>query len=328
VAFSAKQFRRALLNWYRKNGRDLPWRQTRDPYAILVSEVMLQQTQVATVLPYYKDWLRRFPTFAMLASAPPNDVLHAWQGLGYYARTRNLHAAASLVTNQYRGRFPREVGEIQKLPGIGKYTAHAIATFAFDQSVPIVETNASRVLSRVFDLEIPIDSTKGKNALWKCATTLVPKKSAAQYNSALLDLGAVICLARNPKCEICPVKNLCRAKYPELLPIKRPAPKTKRLTERHALMVRQNKILLQPAEERWRGMWILPRLNRNPRKKDSAIYQAVFPFTNHRIKLLILRLRASQMIKGRGRWFSRRELESIPIPSPHRRAIEQLLANA
>jgi A/G-specific adenine glycosylase len=324
----ASDFRRQLLRWYNKNGRDLPWRQTRDRYAILVSEFMLQQTQVTTVLPYYKDWLRRFPNFAALARAPENDVLHAWQGLGYYARARNLHATAKRLVNQYRGRFPREIGDMRKLPGVGKYTAHAVAAFAFDQGVPIVEANVSRVLSRVFDLRIPADSTKGRNALWNHATALVPKKSAARYNSALLDLGALICLPRNPKCKICPVKNLCCVKDPELLPIKRPPPDTKRLIEQHALVISQNRILLQPAEHRWRGMWILPELNGSHQKTNGAIYKAVFPFTNHQITLRVFPVRARKIAKRRGRWFSVRELESIPIPSPHRRAIEQLLANA
>jgi A/G-specific adenine glycosylase len=321
------EFRHHLLRWYGKNGRDLPWRQARDPYAVLVSEFMLQQTHVVTVLPYYKDWLRRFPSLAELADASENDVLHAWQGLGYYARARNLHATARLITNQYRRHFPRVIVKLQKLPGVGKYTAHAIATFAFDQAVPIVEANVSRVLSRVFDLRKPIDSTNGRNALWNYAASLVPKRSAARYNSALLDLGALICLPRNPKCGICPVKNLCRAKDPELLPIKRCQPAIRRLIERHALIVRQHKILLQPAEHRWRGMWILPQLNGGSRM-NGAIHESVFPFTNHRITLQVFPAQSHKIDKRRAHWFSRRRLQSIPIPSPHRRAIEQLLANA
>src|SRR6266513_5018367 len=194
-----RAFQRAVLGWYRERGRDLPWRRTRDPYAILVSEFMLQQTQVGTVLPYYKNWLRRFPNFAALARASEAEVLHAWQGLGYYARARNLHATAKLVVDRHRGRFPRSIEQIVQLPGVGKYTAHAIATFAFDQSVPIVEANTSRVLSRLFDLQIPIDSTAGRNALWGRAARLVPKKSPALFNSALLDLGALVCVSRKPK---------------------------------------------------------------------------------------------------------------------------------
>jgi len=322
------EFQSQLLRWYRENGRDLPWRQTRDPYAILVSEFKLQQTQVATVLPYFKDWLRRFPTFAALARASENDVLHAWQGLGYYARARNLHATAKIVVDRYRGRFPEATGEIEKFPGVGKYTAGAIGTFAFDQAVPIVEANISRVLSRVFDLRTPIDSTEGRNILWNHAGTLVPKKSAARYNSALLDLGALICVARNPKCQVCPVSKFCRTKDPGLLPIKRQRPQTKHLIERHALVARKNKILLQSAAHRWRGMWILPALSGHNRKRNSTIYSAAFPFTAHRITLQISSAQIREIDKVKTRWFSKRELRSIPIPSPHRRAIEQLFLAA
>src|SRR2546421_7026999 len=178
-------FRRSLLRWYRGHARDLPWRQTHDPYAVLISEVMLQQTQVGTVLPYYKKWLGRFPTFKTLARASETQVLHAWEGLGYYARARNLHATAKLALDRHRGKFPRRLDEMRKVPGVGKYTAHAIATFAFDQPVAIVEANTSRVLARLFDLRIPIDSSAGRDALWNRAASLVPKKNAATYNSAL-----------------------------------------------------------------------------------------------------------------------------------------------
>src|SRR5881227_1711973 len=147
---NVRAFRRFLFDWYRRYGRDLPWRGTRDPYAILVSEFMLQQTQVSTVIPYYNEWLYRFPDFAALARASENDVLHAWQGLGYYARARNLRATALALSEKHRGIFPRDVQSIRELPGIGRYTANAVATFAFDRSVPIVEANITRLLSRLF----------------------------------------------------------------------------------------------------------------------------------------------------------------------------------
>src|SRR6266702_8807355 len=158
---NGRAFRRSLLRWYRQHGRDLPWRRTRDPYAILVSEFMLQQTQVATVLSYYNKWLRRFPDFATLAHASEASVLHAWQGLGYYARARNLLATAEIVVNRYGGHFPHEIVRMRELPGIGRYTANAIATFAFDQSVPIVEVNTARVLTRLFNFQKPVDCTAG-----------------------------------------------------------------------------------------------------------------------------------------------------------------------
>src|SRR2546423_2603501 len=189
----SKVFRRALLKWYRRHRRDPPWRHTRDPYRILVSEFMLQQTQVVTVLPYYANWLRRFPNFTTLARASQSEVLHAWQGLGYYARARNLQAAARLVKRRHRGRFPTSIDEMRMLPGVGKYTAHAVATFAFDQTVPIVEANSARVLARLFDIRSAIDSTGGQTKLWNYAALLVPKKKSAIYNSALLDLGALVC---------------------------------------------------------------------------------------------------------------------------------------
>ncbi|HSP46181.1 MAG TPA: A/G-specific adenine glycosylase, partial [Chthoniobacterales bacterium] len=187
---SIPSFRRALLSWYRKNRRDLPWRRTSDPYAILVSEFMLQQTQVATVIPYYREWLRRFPDFAALAGASENDVLHAWQGLGYYARARNLRETAGAVMEKHGGTFPVEVDSIRGLPGIGRYTANALATFAFDRSVPIVEANIARVLSRLVDLQTPIDTSAGRERLWAVAAELLPRRGSSEHNSALMELGA------------------------------------------------------------------------------------------------------------------------------------------
>ena len=319
-----RAYHRSLLRWFSSNGRNLPWRRTRDPYAVLVSEFMLQQTQVGTVLPYYKNWLRRFPNFAALARTSETEVLHAWQGLGYYARARNLHSTAKQVADRYRGRFPESIEQMQLLPGVGKYTARAVATFAFDQLVAIVETNTSRVLARLFNLRIPIDSASGQNSLWRYAASLVPRKSSAAYNSALLDLGALVCLPRKPKCGICPVKKFCRAKNPQSLPIKRPRPETKHLVERHAFVASRDKLLLAQSANRWRGMWILPPLDLSS-KRNGAIYNATFPFTNHRISLQIFRQRRSKIDQDCERWFSMQALESIPIPSPHRRAILDLL---
>ena len=320
----ARNFRSALLRWYRKNGRDLPWRKTHDPYAILVSEFMLQQTQVATVRSYYDKWLKRFPDFANLARASENDVLHAWQGLGYYPRARNLNAAAKIIVHRHRGCFPHEIELMRQLPGIGKYTAHAVAAFAFDQSVPIVEANTARVLARLFNLRTPIDQTAGRKALWNHAATLIPKKAARDYNSALIDLGALICLPRQPKCGICPVKRFCRAINPEILPIKKARPKTKQLIENHVLVFSKSKILLQQACQRWRGMWILPPLKTRS-TTNGAIHTSIFPFTHHRVTLRVHRLRTRKIDKRTQRWISIDSLDSIPIPSPHRRAIVDLL---
>ena len=254
MAFRKNQFQATLTNWYHQNGRVLPWRQTRDPYAILVSEIMLQQTQVATVIPYYNGWLRRFPDFAALARSSESDILHAWQGLGYYARARNLQATAKTVQNRRGGRFPRRLAAMRALPGVGRYTANAIATFAFDRPVAIVETNTARVLSRLFNFRRPIDCTVGREALWNYAESLLPKRSARVYNSALLDLGALVCLPRQPMCVICPVKKFCCAHNPQTLPIKKIPRPPKELIEARAFTFRRNRILLEQSSGRWHGM--------------------------------------------------------------------------
>jgi len=321
---NVRAFQRALLRWYRRHGRDLPWRRTRDPYAILVSDFMLQQTQVATVIPYYNEWLRRCPDFVSLARASENDVLRVWQGLGYYARARNLHTAARAVINLYRGRFPRSVEQMQRLAGIGKYTAHAVASFAFSQSLPIVEANTARVLTRLYNFRKPIDSAPGSKTLWQNAAMLVPKTNALLYNSALIDLGALICVSRQPKCGICPVKKFCSAKDPQALPVRKSRARIKRLNEKHAFVVRQGKILLEQSAARWRRMWILPSLQTVP-ANQQPIYESIFPFTNHRVALNVF-ARRQQRISGRlQRWIRINSLESIPIPSPHRRALQSLL---
>jgi A/G-specific adenine glycosylase len=314
------------LRWYRKHRRDLPWRRTRDPYHVLVSEFMLQQTQVGTVLPYYNEWYRRFPDLAALARASENDVLHAWQGLGYYRRARNLHATARLVEERHGGRVPSDLEKMRELPGVGRYIAHALATFAFDQAVPIVEANTARVLARLFDLRLPVEQRAGADALWKYAGALVPQTGAGTYNSALIDLGALVCLPR-PKCAICPVKRFCRARRPETLPLKRERPRLEDLVENHAFVLRRNKILLQQSQHRWRGMWMLPPLNARS-AAGRAIYTAVFPFTHHRVMLNVFAHRRGNIENDAARWFDRHALEVIPIATPHRRAIASILEHA
>jgi A/G-specific adenine glycosylase len=324
-----RSFRRSLLRWFDRHGRDLPWRRTRDPYAILVSEFMLQQTQVATVIPYYRKWLDRFPDFGSLARASQNDVLHAWQGLGYYNRARNLHGAAKMVHARHGGIFPRDIPTIRTLPGVGRYTANAVATFTFDQSVPIVEANSARVLARVFDIRAPIDSAIGSEKLWANAAQLIPRRNAARFNSALLDLGALVCLSSNPRCSICPVNEFCRARNPETLPIKKSKPRTKQITERHVFIFSRGKILLEQSAKRWRGMWILPPLKLDCIKQSTlprrAVYKSVFPFTQHRVMLVIYRRRGPRRVAAQQRWF--KSIDSIPMPAPHRRAAQALIDN-
>ncbi len=319
-------FRRALCHWFEKNGRDLPWRRTRDPYAIMVSEFMLQQTQVATVLPYYERWLARFPDFPALASASEAEVLHAWQGLGYYARARNLQATAKRITREFGGRLPRDLTFVRQLPGVGRYTAGAIASFAFDLPEPIVDANIARVLARLTDCRTPIDTAAGRSQLWQIAAALLPKTKARTYNSALMELGALVCTPRRPRCPVCPVRQLCRTEQPAALPAKKNQRAILRLTEQHGFIRDRQGVLLEQSHARWRGMWILPRLAQIPRR--PPLLRLEFPFTHHRITLAVFAGSPPVVHNEHTRWFPLRALPQLAIPSPHRRALERLLATA
>lgn len=286
---------------------------------------MLQQTQVSTVIPYYIEWMRRFPHFAALAASSEHEVLHAWQGLGYYARARNLRSAAQTVMEKHHGRFPHSLDAIRDLPGVGRYTANAIVTFAFNQSVPIVEANIARLLARLFNLQIPIDTSHGRETLWQHASDLLPNWEAAIHNSALMDLGALVCGTR-PNCGACPVRNFCRAAEPSKLPIKRARPSIMLRTEHHGFSVRRGRVLLEQSQDRWRGMWMLPRLANAP-AKCKPLHVSEFPFTNHRITLTVFPEPAAvRPAKSFQRWFPIDGLASIPLPSPHRRALETLIS--
>src|SRR5436853_2708893 len=207
----AQAFTRMLLAWWARAARDLPWRKTRNPYRVLVSEFMLQQTQVSRVAEYYPRFLERFPDLGALARARPRAVREAWDGLGYYARASNLHALARVVSKDLAGTLPDEPEELIKLPGIGPYTAGAVASFAYEKPVPAVDTNVSRVLRRVF-FDRATGNVQRATKVWELARALVPKegKRAWKFNQAIMELGALICVARKPKCPECPVRPVCR----------------------------------------------------------------------------------------------------------------------
>jgi A/G-specific adenine glycosylase len=202
---------RRLVRWYRRHGRDLPWRRTRDPYRILVSEVMLQQTQVERVLDYYDAFLERYPTLESLAAASAPQVREAWDGLGYYARARNLHRTARQVTRQHSGQIPREPDVIRQLPGIGRYTAGAVLSFAYGQDAAILDTNAARVLARVFGVRARGSKGRMQSRLWEIAEAVTPRGNAPTFNQAIMDLGATVCRPRVPICGACPVRRHCRS---------------------------------------------------------------------------------------------------------------------
>jgi len=198
-----------VLAWYARHRRQLPWRGIRDPYAVLVSEIMLQQTQVARVVEFYPRFLQRYPTLEDLASAPAHEVRESWEGLGYYARARNLHAAVRRIAAESGGRVPRSPTELRRLPGIGTYTAGAVSSLAFGAAVPAVDTNVARVLGRAFGLRGAARSARRTRRMWALAAALVPAGRAADWNQALMDLGALVCTARAPRCPVCPVRGIC-----------------------------------------------------------------------------------------------------------------------
>ena len=208
------KFTDRLLQWYQENKRALPWRGHPDPYAVWVSEIMLQQTWFEAVAPYFKRWMERFPTTEALARAPERDVLTAWEGLGYYARARNLRRAAQVVVDEYDGKLPHDLSALRTLPGIGRYTAGAIASIAFGLDEPALDGNIRRVLARVFNIAEPANSPRGENMLWGLARKHLPPGRAGDYNQALMDLGATICIPANPRCPICPVRSVaCRGNW-------------------------------------------------------------------------------------------------------------------
>ncbi len=319
-----RKFRTALARWFRARGRDLPWRRTRDPYAIMVSEFMLQQTQVVTVLDFYARWLRRFPDFQTLAAASEADVLHVWQGLGYYSRARNLHRTAQHVVERHGGALPNDLAAIAALPGVGRYTAGAIASFAFDRATPIIDANIARVLARLIDLCEPIDTARGSAVLWETAEALLPKRGGRLHNSALMELGALVCTPRTPRCPACPVRSHCQAKNPAALPLKKPRRKTVALAEDCAWIVRDSRILLaQQTGPRWRGLWKLPALT-TPARDAKLLLALDYPFTHHRVTLSVFAAAAPAAIAADHRWVAPGEIDSIALAAPHKRAILRL----
>ena len=254
-----------LLQWYRTNRRNLPWRRRQDdPYAVWVSEIMLQQTQVVTVIPYYNRWMERFPTLELLALAPQEEVLKYWAGLGYYARARNLHLAAQTILAKFDGVFPVIPAQIEALPGIGRYTAGAIRSIALEEPAPIVDANVMRVLSRVFAIDGDPKSGAVQSNLWALAEALIPERQARDFNQAVMELGALICSPSDPACERCPLLAVCRAgnspnptAWPQI-----PAGKsTLRVTHCSVAISEGDRVLLvrRPPHGLWGGLWEFPR---------------------------------------------------------------------
>ncbi len=323
---NGKEFRQPLCAWFRRHGRDLPWRQTRDPYAILVSEMMLQQTTVAAVVPYFERWMKRFPSVHELAAADESEVLALWQGLGYYRRARNLHAAAKKISVGLAGKFPRDYDGLRDLPGVGDYTAQAVRAFAFDESVPVLDANVIRVVARLFDIRTPVDTAKGLAKVRGKLAELLPSKGGHEFVSALMELGALVCRAGRPDCLLCPVKSFCEAKHPEKLPVKAPKAAIKERSE-HAAWVSDGKAVLlqQSTARRWGGLWRLPPLDDEP--PGGPAVELTYSIVRERVRLRVHRMRKGGLSASAEprKAFSLRELEQIAVPSPHRRAIAKMI---
>lgn len=260
-------FARLVLHWQRRHGRhQLPWQGTRDPYRVWLSEVMLQQTQVATVLAYYARFLDRFPTVHALAEAPLDEVLALWSGLGYYSRARNLHRAARSVMAEHDGRFPASAQALQALPGIGRSTAAAIAAFCYDERAAILDGNVKRVLARAFAFDGDLARSPEVARLWALAEQLLPEDGIAPYTQGLMDLGAGICLARKPRCDACPLAGRCRARLagrPEAYPVKRRKTGRARRSSAWVWLTHGHRVWLlrRPEQGVWAGLWSLPEFD-------------------------------------------------------------------
>lgn len=286
-----------LLTWYQANKRTPPWRDHPDPYAVWVSEIMLQQTRVETVTPYFEKWMRLFPDVHALAAASEQEVLNAWEGLGYYSRARNLHKAARIVAEQYQGQIPRDLEELRQLPGIGRYTLGAIASMAFGMDVATLDGNIKRVYARIFDVTEPVDSPAGEKLLWQLADENLPKGQAGDYNQALMDLGSLICVPKNPRCLICPVMKLCSARQDGTQnerPVLTPKKEVPHYVHAAGVIVRRigdpshKEVLLaqRPSKGLLGGMWEFPngRVNGDPAKELPTVLK-----TEYKLRLRVIR---------------------------------------
>jgi A/G-specific adenine glycosylase len=333
-------FAHRLIIWHRDYGRhDMPWQNTRDPYRVWLSEIMLQQTQVTTVIPYYEKFLMRFPTLETLAAAPVEAVMGLWSGLGYYARARNLHACAQAIVREHDGKFPRDPGVIVQLPGIGRSTANSIAAFCFGTRTPILDGNVKRVLTRQFGIHGVTSQPVVEKQLWALAESLVPKKNVDIYNQAQMDLGSTICTRSKPLCGKCPVSVTCVARKQDMV-AELPTKKPKRIVpEREVtllMLVCDGKVLLElrPPSGIWGGLLSLPELpsHTNPEThaqaalgcrtgKWLALPMLTHTFTHFRLHISTLRTEVKHnplAMESSHRWIGFNELADAPLPAPIR----------
>lgn len=340
---SADSFQSLILNWFDAHGRkQLPWQQNKTPYRVWISEIMLQQTQVATVIPYYQRFMQQFPDLAALANAHEDEVLHLWAGLGYYSRARNLHRAAKMVMHDFTGEFPNTFDKLITLPGIGQSTAGAILAIAFNQPAAILDGNVKRVLARFHAIRDPLNEKATENKLWKYAQDYTPAQRTADYTQAMMDMGATLCTRAKPQCDKCPLSKDCSAHaqaISHLLPVKKSARILPVRTATFLLLQHNEQILLQkrPSIGIWGGLWSLPEISGDPIKEVietfclqhfhteineyrllksfrhtfSHYHLDIFPVHITLEKAPLMVLEAEQQI-----WYNREHPKAVGLPKP------------
>ncbi len=252
-----------IINWYKRNKRDLPWRNTNDPYTIWVSEIIMQQTRINQGTPYFTKFMVQFPSVFDLAKAPEEKVLLVWQGLGYYSRARNMHQTAKIIANDFQGEFPGTASDLRKLKGIGDYTAAAISSFCFNENIPAIDGNVNRVISRIFEISEPVNTSHTLKQIKEISSALVEGIDAASYNQGMMDLGATICLPKNPNCHNCPVKEVCLAFKNNLqnqLPVKNKIGAIKSRYFTYLVFLNNDQLLIQKRNKKdiWKGLHEFP----------------------------------------------------------------------
>ncbi len=348
-----------LLSWFKDNKRNLPWRKAYHPYEVWISEIMLQQTQMDRVVLFFKRWMQHFPTLEILGRSSEKQVLKCWEGLGYYRRARNIKKAALTIQRDYQGRIPSEIKILLKLPGIGPYTAAAIASIAFQQNEPLVDANISRLFARFFNIDMVLNRPEAKKLLWKKAAEFLPKGQARNFNQALMELGALVCTPKNPSCTSCPWSSSCKAYLYELIPerpLPAPSKKTINIEMATGLLEHGNKLFIQQrlADDVWGSLWEFPggRLQEGETAEDAVLREfveetgftvkitkkittTIHHYTRYKVNLHCFSCSFADKNKDKNSapeltaaqqycWVSFHELDNYAFPAGHRKLIDYL----
>ena len=323
----AQEMAQALVDWFTMHGRDYPWRRTTDPWAILVSEIMLQQTTIPTVLGRYERWMEQFPTPAALAAATEEEALRSWEGLGYYRRVRSLQAAASSIVKHHGGIFPASEAEIRALPGIGDYTVGAVLSFAYNHPAPLVDANVARVFARLFNDRTAIDSPAGRKKHWQLAAQMVHPTQARVYNSALMELGQTICTSGKPDCLLCPLQQWCQAEQPETLPVKLPKKEITQVEHHDIYLLTEAGLLMekQVGNKRHEGMYRLPRRSAEHCATLPHLADQKYSITRYKVTRHLFRAAEEEVPQPGEEFIPLSRLNDTPMASPDRKIIRQFL---